>query len=981
MLRFKGSGRFLLVLLAASAISVSFLIAGVSASPGDMVWKYQTNDVIISSPAVGADGTVYVGSWDGFLYALNPDGTLKWSYQTGGGIYSSPAVSAEGVVYAGSWDGYLYALDAQGTLLWRYPTGDRIYSSPAIGTDGVIYVGSYNNYLYAINSNGSFKWRFLTNGWAASSPSVATDGTVYAGSLDGYLYAIGADGTLKWKYQTGWWASSGPAVGADGAIYVGSWDGYIYALNPEGTIRWRYLTDGWVASSPAIGADGTIYAGSWDDSLYAITPYGNLKWKYKTENTLWSSPAIGADGTIYVGSWDSNLYAINADGTLRWTYQTGDEIWSSPAISPDGRIYVGGFDTFLHAVEADSRWTDRDYERAMNVYAASPWPKFGQNCFNLHRKPEILPYIELPELILGSNITAYPKKTVAVPLNLDNTGLNMTIEGIEAEIEFDETLLEFTGVSFNGGILEDGAYQLAFEKADKVKPEDVTKIVVKITAGDIYLFRGTGVIAYLLFDVLGDIGKTTELKFIRAKINAYEVSAAEDMIAGSVSIVQEPVPNPPSIALPTAAIEAFEGGVISVPLTLNNPGPVPTPVEGIDITITFDKTVLSAAEATLAKGVLENEDYGITTEITDGTVSVIIYGRKTLFTGSGIVAYLNFNVIGDVGDKTNLTFTKAKSNEISVTATNGSVSIVKYAFNVSGNISYYDNARPVSGVEVAMEGDTETLTDATDAGGNYAFSDVPGGNYVSMPSKADDLGGLSATDASRISRYVVGLFKDFNAYQLIAADVTRNGEITGTDASRVARYLGGLIDTLNDEDIHWVFIPKTAEGDAAAYPAGREYYPLEASETNEDFIAIRLGDVTGDWVPGAVSKRQPDALPEFRIKTSDAGSTVTASLVLDQVSAIEGIDIIIGFDESVLAFDGATLKGGILENRKYGLCAGTTGDGEARLVIPASSQPVSGSGKVAFVTFKVIGEIQDETLIFLKKIDCNEKPASGIFGD
>ncbi|OQX22811.1 MAG: hypothetical protein BWK80_29230 [Desulfobacteraceae bacterium IS3] len=977
MLRFKAVARAMLVLLAAGVISVS----AVWASPGDAVWKYQTNDVIISSPAVGADSTIYVGSWDGFLYALNPDGTLKWSYQTGGGIYSSPAVSAEGVIYVGSWDGFLYALDTEGNLLWRYPTGDRIYSSPAIGTDGTIYVGSYNNYLYAINSNGSFKWRFLTNGWAASSPTVAADGTVYAGSLDGYLYAINADGTLKWKYQTGWWASSGPAVGADGAVYVGSWDGYLYALNPDGTIRWRYMTDGWVASSPAIGADGTVYVGSWDDSLYAITPYGNLKWKYKTGNTVWSSPAIGADGTVYAGSWDGNLYAVKADGTLKWTYQTGDEIWSSPAIAPDGRIYVGGFDTFLHAVEGDSRWTDADYEAAMKVYADSPWPKFGQNNFNLHRKPEILPRVELPELIIASNVNGYPKKTVAVPLNLDNTGLNMTVERLEAEISYNETLLEFAGVSLNGGILEDGDYKLVFNKVDKVKAEDVTKIVLTITAGDTYLFKGTGVIAYLLFDVLGDAGKTTDLKFIRAKINDDEVIAEEDMVNGSVSIVAEPVPNPPSLALPSATIEAFEGGIVSAALTLDNPGPVPTPVEGIDITVTFDKTVLKAAEATLTKGVLEDENYGVTTEIAEGSVSVTLYANKNLFTGKGVVAYLNFNVVGDAGDKTNLTFTQAKSNEINVTATNGSVSIVKYAFNVSGNISYYYNLRAVSGVKVDMEGDTETFSDETDANGNYAFTDVPGGNYLSTPSKTEDLGGLSATDASRISRHVVDLFEDFDEYQLIAADVTRNGEITGTDASRVARYLAGLVPALNDEDIHWVFVPKTAEGDTASYSAGREYYPLESSKTNEDFIAVRLGDVTGDWVPGTAGRRYEEALSEFRIKASDTGSAVTVPLVLDQVSAIEGIDIIIGFDENVLAFTGATLKGGILENRKYGLSAGTTGDGELRLVIPGNSQPVSDSGKAVSVTFKVIGEISDESLIFLKKFDCNEKPAAGRFGN
>ena len=52
---------------------------------------------------------MYVGSWDNYLYAIKPDGTLKWRYGTGGYVVSSPAIGPDGTVYVGSWDGYLYA--------------------------------------------------------------------------------------------------------------------------------------------------------------------------------------------------------------------------------------------------------------------------------------------------------------------------------------------------------------------------------------------------------------------------------------------------------------------------------------------------------------------------------------------------------------------------------------------------------------------------------------------------------------------------------------------------------------------------------------------------------------------------------------------------------------------------------------------------------------------------------------------------------
>ncbi|MCX6841721.1 MAG: PQQ-binding-like beta-propeller repeat protein, partial [candidate division WOR-3 bacterium] len=104
-----------------------------------------------SSPAIGPDGTIYVGSRDSSLCAVNPDGTLKWHYVTGGGIRSSPAVAADGTVYVGSDDNYFYAVGPDGILWWSYATGGNIRMSPVQAADGTVYVASSDDYVYAFS--------------------------------------------------------------------------------------------------------------------------------------------------------------------------------------------------------------------------------------------------------------------------------------------------------------------------------------------------------------------------------------------------------------------------------------------------------------------------------------------------------------------------------------------------------------------------------------------------------------------------------------------------------------------------------------------------------------------------------------------------------------------------------------------------------------------------------------------------------------
>jgi hypothetical protein len=83
----------------------------VDTASGAARWTFPLGDEVRgSSPAIDANGVVYVGCYDGLVYAVNPDGTLRHTWSTGNIIRSSPAIAGRSL-YVGSNDERLYVFD------------------------------------------------------------------------------------------------------------------------------------------------------------------------------------------------------------------------------------------------------------------------------------------------------------------------------------------------------------------------------------------------------------------------------------------------------------------------------------------------------------------------------------------------------------------------------------------------------------------------------------------------------------------------------------------------------------------------------------------------------------------------------------------------------------------------------------------------------------------------------------------------------
>jgi eukaryotic-like serine/threonine-protein kinase len=278
-------------------------------------------DFYLSSPAV-VDDTVYVGSGDGNVYAIDAaSGGLRWKFQTGNVVHASPAV-ANDTVYVGSWDSFFYALNARsGRELWRFKTGeDPVISnqvgiqSSAVIADGVVYFGCRDSNLYALDAaTGKKRWSFSNKGsWVISTPIVKDDTLYFATSDTGLFHAVDAKtGSLKYSLSFHHWPMfSSPAI-AGSTLYIGSHAGTLIAIDlDKHATTWTFSTDGakrYAAAYTKKNGDPD-YGKAFGDGFYDDLVSGVLK--MLEVGAVLSSPAVDRD-MIYFGSADGNLYAIS----------------------------------------------------------------------------------------------------------------------------------------------------------------------------------------------------------------------------------------------------------------------------------------------------------------------------------------------------------------------------------------------------------------------------------------------------------------------------------------------------------------------------------------------------------------------------------------------------------------------------------------------------------------------------------------------
>ncbi|KAB2904448.1 MAG: PQQ-binding-like beta-propeller repeat protein [Anaerolineae bacterium] len=354
-------------------VSYERFIAKLDAN-GKRIWVFPEKDereTMFYAPPVVDDGTVYVGDYNGNVYAVDREtGKEIWAYKVGGtklfGIANfggstdrviAPIAIAENILFVPDELG-VFALNKEtGKLLnWKLDSDRAVWSQPIYvpateDKPAMLFAASLDHSLYALDvseidledtvgklddaEEAEVLWKADLEGAAAGQPTYDVErGILFVGTFGSKMLAVSAeDGDILGEYETEGWVWEGPTL-YDGVLYFGDIKGYLHAVTfNDGNFEriWsRQVAKGKLRARPLVTDDLVIVASD-DNTIYAVRrDTGEREWERDVESKALADlfQIQGEDGWMLVtatANKDELVIALRLDnGNERWSYKHED---------------------------------------------------------------------------------------------------------------------------------------------------------------------------------------------------------------------------------------------------------------------------------------------------------------------------------------------------------------------------------------------------------------------------------------------------------------------------------------------------------------------------------------------------------------------------------------------------------------------------------------------------------------------------------
>ena len=328
--------------------------AGVSVLDHTGVAKcsFDSHGSVVAAPRT--DGhLLFFGSTNHIFYAIDTECKLQWKRATGGSLAGGAEVVGD-TVYVGSHDGHVYALQADnGAIRWMFPAAPVAHVAPAPAPVTPPTPEEARASLRAMRA----RWRYArrhrgenvieamsampepravasapppapTSIYTAksfgTSAVVVVDGIVYAGNADHKLYALDAStGAVRWQFTADDAVSTAPLLVND-IIYFGTASGDVYAIDRQShTQVWKTSVSGAVTSAPRLFNETVVVATAGRHLVGLDTTTGKAKWDFATPGVV-HHPPVMYQGVLLAsgGLGGGNVFGVRM--------QNSEAVWQVP---------------------------------------------------------------------------------------------------------------------------------------------------------------------------------------------------------------------------------------------------------------------------------------------------------------------------------------------------------------------------------------------------------------------------------------------------------------------------------------------------------------------------------------------------------------------------------------------------------------------------------------------------------------------------
>ncbi|MGC2238114.1 MAG: DUF5050 domain-containing protein [Pyrinomonadaceae bacterium] len=963
------------------------------------------------------------------IYITDIDGTNQTRLTTNPANDSDHSFSPDGgrIIFTSDRDGNseIYLMSAaDGSNLINLTNSQSSELSPSYSPDGGKILFSRGSSLdfeiFVMNADQTNQIALTNNSTDDFKPSFSPDGSkiVFTGNRDNNreIYTMNSDGTNEIRLTNNPtfddYAAWQPVIARTSAagekiVFTSLRDGNyeIYTMNPDGTNQTRLTNNPMTDEQPSFSPDGTkiVFASNRDviHEIYIMNSDGTNQTRLTSNDATDIQPSFSPDGSkiVFISGriGGNNVFIMNSDGANVMPLTTGAASCADPMFSPDGSKIV------YSRSNADGMSYDEIY--VMNADGSNQ-TNLTNNYYSTDSEPSFSP--DGSKIVFTSNrdnwfdIYVMDAAGSANPARLT---VNEYIVDRHASYSPDGSKITFEHFNYEMGEIytmdADGANpgQITNNSSEDLQPRWQTSappapctfsispssatIPGGGASGSIDITASDSTCAWTLanntnwIEINAGVSGGTGSSVIGYSVGANTGEArAGTLTIGGQTFSASQESSQIGVYIPTG-LTGMRNTTTTIPVKVAN-NTTGRGIISFDFMIEYNSNLLGHLSPSFDQTGTMSSNMTVTVNNThQGELRVSGYGTTPL-SGSGTLLNLTFTVQNAPASCTSVFFDRFQFNDgvPAATRTNGEFCIEQTA--VTGIVTYANAPAPlgVRNVNMTASG-SSNFTATTAADGSYSLDRFIGGNYTVTPSKSGEINNaISGLDSSQIARYSIGLTQ-LSETRLLAAEVSGNNLVNSYDAALIAQFAANISNPGSAGT--WKFLP-----------ASRSYSNITANLSGQDYSAILMGDVTGNWTPpsqlaarGAAQTIQPDAnAVAVGLPTLNAARNQTV-IVPISVGDVTGrgfiaYDFEISYNPSVLQPDVAApvnTAGTISSNLSVAANPNTPG----RLFVTAYGiNELQGAGTLLNLRFKVIGQGGQASPLNFERLVFNENPAQSV---